>query len=308
MDQKMLKQINMGACAYFLIVDSVLSFLLQTWFTSAQAGLFLAEASNLLMLAAGIFFWKKYRSAFPADSDGSDTAVDPDDLGATANSAAVMIGGSAIMIIAGQLLLRILLMQFGNGNGNLSIPGVLFLLMIAAFAAIGVLSLWKGPKGTKDQQHGAEIRFVCYRSALLFLLFRGVYYVLMWLQPFLTLQDLRIMFFDLHWNIMPLTSITAALILYFAPLKINTAIKSIDTQRDRLLAGWAQIIAGWLLLLTGIFDMVEWLIMDVMQIFSAFGGYETDSPASAIILSFAPALILILISLMLIRHGRKHTI
>jgi 4-hydroxybenzoate polyprenyltransferase len=165
MDQKMLKLIGMGACAYFLIVDGALSFLLETWYTSMEAGLFLSAAACFLMLVAGFVILKKYREERHADQNGLDTSADSEGLGKTANSGSLMIGGAAILIITGQLLLRILLMWLRDFSWDSFVGGLFFHLLISAFAVAGVISLWKGLEGTQDQLYAAELRVLCYRSS-----------------------------------------------------------------------------------------------------------------------------------------------
>ena len=306
MGQKLYKMIDLGACAYFLILYSVMSFVIETWSTSG-AGFIMSAAASLLMLSAGLVLLKKYKNELLEDSE---------EISRTAGLASRMIGGSTILIIMIQLLLRILLMTIKNFssdsltfrlffNLNSLVWNMIFHLVIFAFAAAAAISLRKGLKRIKDQPYAAELRFVCYRTALIYLFFRGIFYMLQWLRPLLMMQDYRIITSDLYWNIVPLVSVAAALILYFVPLKINTGIRTVNPQTHQALTGWSQIIGGRLLLLTGVFELTEQLILVVMQLFSAFGGNVSENPYPALTLSLAPTLVLILIGILIIKYGKK---
>lgn len=272
MESKVFKMINAGACAYFLIMYSGLTFLIELWYSSKESAL-LTAVSHLLMILIGILLLNKYRKALENS---------PDTESAAASAAGKLLGGTVILIIILQLVINQLAMFIARSNPEAFLGILFFLLIYTPFIIFAVLQVKKGLKIKAGQTFSGSIDFLCYRVILLYLFYSGLYHLMTWFQLIYMYPDISAMKLHLYWNFMPLASITAAMILYFAPLRIKNSIKDTDMVNYMYLSSQSYVTGGYLLLLTSLFKVL-------------------DQPA----VMFPPDFILLIISILIIIYGNK---
>jgi len=298
MDNKVFKIINVGACAYFLMMYSCLMFLIQLWYSPKGSGLFIS-VFTLLMLLVGLFLFSRYRKALTNN---------PDNGSAAASSSVKLLGGSVILVIILQLLIHQLTMSIVRFSPQVFWGILLFLLIYTPFIVIAVIKIRKGLKIKDGQTFSGNIDFLCYRIILLYLFFTGIYQLMVWFQRMFTLPDYFFTSFDLYWNFVPLGSIAVALILYFAPLRIKSIIKNADNTSYKYLSSQSCVTGGYLLLLTGLFEIIDLLVSNLAQlvlVFRKYGGENPYSMSTRPLVEFSPALILLIISILIIIYGKK---
>jgi hypothetical protein len=299
MDNKVFKMVNTGACAYFLMMYSCLMFLIELWYSPKGYGILISSVFMLLMLLMGLFLFIRYRRALTND---------PDNGSAAASSSVKLLGGSVILVIILQLLIRQLTMSIARFSPQVFWGILLFLLTYTPFIIIAVIKIRKGLKIKADQTFSGSIDFLCYRVILLYLFFTGIYQLMVWSQIMFTLPDYSFTSFDLYWNFTPLGSIAVALILHFAPLRINRTIKDADNSSYKYLSSQSCVTGGYLLLLTGLFNIFNLLVSDLAQLVLVFKKYGGENPypmSTRPFVEFTPALIFLIISILIINYGKK---
>lgn len=304
MNGKEFKIISTGACAYFLVMYSCLHFVLETWFSSSRIELLITAGFCMLMLLIGIVLLSRFRQAGKEKPDPGSEASSAISVSAAAPATAKLIGSFTILIVIAQLLIRQLsmsMMRFSPG----AIWGNLFTLAFyAPFILAAVIQIRKGFRLKNGQPFDGSVSFLCGRVLLMYLFLKGIYYILLWLQPMIAMPEYSASTFDLFWNIMPLVSIVCALALYFAPLRVWNSVKD-DGSVLKYLSAQSFIISGFLLLLNGIFELSDRVIPDVLRLISTFGRYGGESPYPIGLAGYAPALFLLIISGIMIIYGKK---
>lgn len=247
MDRNVIRAANFGICAYFLIMYSCLMFVFKLWYATDISYLLGATGFYLAMLLIGFFFFRKYRKALKSDTDH-----DKDNESVAMSASVNLIGGSVIMVIMLQLLANLLSMSIVQYRPEAFFGILICLLVYAPFIIFAVIKIKKGFELGRNQPFLASIQFLCIRVLLLYLLLTGVYRLMKFVLINFTFSSS-----DFYWMLMPIASIAAALILYFAPLHIKRAIKDTDSSSYNYLSAQSCAIGGRLLLLTGLFETID---------------------------------------------------
>lgn len=299
MDNKAFKMINIGVCAYFLIPYSFIMFLLELWYSSFRLDLLISSGICLLMLLIGVFLFSKYRSALVYGSDdGSESSSAPVKL----------IGGFIILIIIVQLVVRQLSMSLMRLSFDAAQGILIFLLISSPFIIFSVINIRKGLKIKNGQRFSGSIDFVACRVVSLYLMFTGIYQLLLWSVNTFSLSDYFITPFDLFWNAMPLGSIALALFLYLAPMRINRVIRDTDHSGYKYLSFHACVTGGWLMLITALFEFFDRLLPHLAQLvigMIAYSGDYSGFMGARPFVEFAPVVIVLIISIASIIYGKK---
>ena len=296
MGDQAFKMTKIGVCAYFLMPYSCMMFLLESWYSSTLLELFLTFVICLLMLLLGISLLHRYKQALNTGTE---------EEGDVAFSAAKMAGGSAILVILIQLVVRQFSMSFMRPSLHAVFGMLLFLLICTPFMLVSIIGLRKGLKRKNVLAISGSIDFLICRILSFYLMFTGIYQLLLWSFNTFSLSGHFISPFDLFWNAMPLGSIAIALAVYFAPLQINQRIKGLGQWTYQWLSLQACIVSGWLMLITASFEFFDRLLPHLARMAEglASGGGAYGFMSARPLIEFGPAVIALVIGISVISLG-----
>lgn len=283
MDNKVFKIITDGTCAYFLIMYSCLIFLIELWYSPIGDGLLGRVGLCLLMLLIGFFLFYQYKKVLANNPENESSAM--------SSSSVELLGGAVTLIIILQLLIRQLIMTIVQFSPQTNWGFLLFLLIYVPFIVIAVIKIKKGLKIKEHKKFSGSINFLCYRVILLYLLFTGVYQLMISFEGVFMTQDYTFTSFDFYWNLVPIGSVAAALILYFVPSHRKRTIKNAENPSCNDLISQSYIMGGYLLFVTSLFSSIDLLVSSLTRMSFEF--------------EFFQALIFLILSIVIIFYGKK---
>lgn len=284
MDNKVFKIIIDGTFAYFLIMYSSLIFFMELLYSPIGVRLLSSIGLCLLMILIGFFLSYRYKKALANNPDNESLAM--------SSSSVEVLGGAVTLIIILQLLMRQLIMTIVQFRPQtISWVMLLFLLIYIPYIVIAVVKIKKGRKIKEHKIFSQSIDFLCYHILLLYLLFSGIYQLMISLKGFFVTPDDNFTSFDFYWNFVPLGSVAAALVLYFTLLYMKKTIKTPDNVSCYVLTFQSYIIGGSLLFVISLFSLIDLLISSLTR-----QSFEFE---------FFQALIFLILSIVIIFYGKK---